>query len=298
MTIGTGTAPRIESADLNLANLFKDFYTIPDFQREYVWKHENVERLLQDIYDEPGHITHGPEYFIGSIVGCSNDDGTYQLIDGQQRLTTCYLILCAIRDALAETGTSSSDTLQGQISATSMNPHTGNDVFRYRLTLQYQDSDGVLEKIASSAVEITAIPITTASVRHLRDAYVTIHEFLSANFDNDPARLKPFVAAFTHRVKLIRIVTPNLSHALKVFETINDRDVGLNAMNLLKNLLFMKTASADYPKLKDRWKTRSRRRSRWHPSPTRWTRPTRRRKPRTCASPVRSSHGWRSSGSG
>lgn len=31
MTIGTGTAPRIESADLNLANLFKDFYTVPDF---------------------------------------------------------------------------------------------------------------------------------------------------------------------------------------------------------------------------------------------------------------------------
>lgn len=39
-----------------------------------------------------------------------------------------------------------------------------------------------------------------------------------------------------------------------MFETINDRGVGLNAMDLLKNLLFMKTSSEDYPRLKDRWK--------------------------------------------
>ena len=56
-------------------------------------------------------------------------------------------------------------------------------------------------------------------------------------------------------MKLIRIKTPSLTNALKVFETINDRGVGLNAMDLLKNLLFMKTPSSDYPQLKERWKT-------------------------------------------
>lgn len=74
-----------------------------------------------------------------------------------------------------------------------MNPHMGDDVFRYRLTLQYQDSDGVLEKIASSAVEITAIPVTTASVRHLRDAYGTIcgglHPPREAHPHRDPESL-------------------------------------------------------------------------------------------------------------
>ncbi|MDP9367782.1 MAG: DUF262 domain-containing HNH endonuclease family protein [Chloroflexota bacterium] len=259
MTAATASAPRIESSDLHLADLFKDFYSVPDFQREYVWAPENVDRLLQDVYDEfydeHGHLTTDSEYFIGSVVVCSGHDGTYQLIDGQQRLTTCYLILCAIRDALAETGTSPSDTLQRQIAATSMNPRTGEDVFRYRLALQYDDSDGVLERIAGKDDAVATIPGTTASVRHICAAYAAISEFLSANFDQDPVRLRRFVAAFTHRVKLIRIVTPNLSHALKVFETINDRGVGLNAMDLLKNLLFMKTTSADYPKLKDRWKT-------------------------------------------
>ncbi len=259
MTSVVATAPRIESSDLNLADLFKDFYSVPDFQREYVWAPENVERLLQDVhdefYDEHGHLTPSSEYFIGSIVVCPGDDGTSQLIDGQQRLTTCYLVLCAIRDALMAPGCPAPETLQGQIAAPSMNPHTGKDIFRYRLTLQYDDSDGVLEKIARTNVDVATIPDTTASVRHIREAYIAVREFLSANFDNDPDRLRPFIAAFTLRVKLIRIVTPNLSHALKVFETINDRGVGLNAMDLLKNLLFMQTASEDYPKLKDRWKT-------------------------------------------
>ncbi len=260
MGVNVAAVPKIESTDLNLADLFKDFYTVPDFQREYVWEPENVERLLQDVhdefYDEFGRLESGAgsEYFIGSIVVCPSGDGTFEIIDGQQRLTTCYLILCAVRDALARAGSPSSETLQAQIAATSMNPITGDDVFRYRLELQYEDSDGVLEKIASNGHAVAAIPDSTASVRHIRAAYGAITEFLGANFDREPTRLKPFLAAFTHRVKLIRIVTPNLSHALKVFETINDRGVGLNAMDLLKNLLFMRTASADYPKLKDRWK--------------------------------------------
>jgi uncharacterized protein with ParB-like and HNH nuclease domain len=52
MAAASPTAPRIESNDLNLADLFKDFYAVPDFQREYVWEPEHVERLLQDVYDE------------------------------------------------------------------------------------------------------------------------------------------------------------------------------------------------------------------------------------------------------
>src|SRR5437899_83764 len=98
------TVPKIESADLTLAEVYKDFYTVPDFQREYVWQPENVERLLQDVldefYDEDGRLVgNDDEYFLGSIVACPGEkNGTLTLIDGQQRLTTIYLVLCCIRD--------------------------------------------------------------------------------------------------------------------------------------------------------------------------------------------------------
>ncbi len=251
--------PKIESADLSISALFNDFYVVPDFQREYVWEERNVEQFLEDILDEfsdsHGNITAGEaEYFIGSIVGCKDSTGAFQLIDGQQRLTTIYLVLCVIRDRLVRLASGAPSTLLKQIADSRIDPITGEDVPSYRLSLQYEDSDGVLEKIAKGDQAPSSIARNTESVKHILDAYEAIDTFLNNAFPDDPAKLRSFFAAFTLRVKLIRILTPNLAHALKVFETINDRGVGLNAMDLLKNLLFMRTTADRHELLKRRWK--------------------------------------------
>lgn len=252
------TTAKIESNDLTLAEVYQNFYTVPDFQREYVWQTDNVEKLLQDVYDEffdaDGQLVPSPEYFIGSIVTCSDNGAALQLIDGQQRLTTTYLVLCAIRDELLDLGADVPNNLKQNIADLSMDPTTGDDVPLHRLVLQYQDSQGVLATLADRTVPIDNIVPTTASVRNILSAYRTAREFLGANFQGNPSAVKKFYAAITTRVKLIRIKTPDLTRALKVFETINDRGVGLNSMDLLKNLLFMKTSSTDYPNLKGRWK--------------------------------------------
>jgi uncharacterized protein DUF262 len=82
-------APRIESTDLSLQDLFKDFYLVPDFQREYVWEDENVVKLFEDIYDEfydaDGRSIDANEYFVGSVVACRNPTGWFELIDQQPR---------------------------------------------------------------------------------------------------------------------------------------------------------------------------------------------------------------------
>ena len=248
---------KIESKDLSVEDLFKDFYTVPDFQREYVWERDQVERLLQDVqdefFDEDGRLIKGPEYFLGSIVVCRDDDGTLSLIDGQQRMTTIFLILCAIRDLLNESDESPSDTLKGQIAASSIND-VGDEVYRHRLVLQYDDSKGILKNVVDDPAHLNEVKEKTISVQRIRSAYQDILEFLRANDDSSAKKLKLFYATFTKRVKLIRIITPSLTNALKVFETVNDRGVGLNAMDLLKNLLFMKTSPGEYPKLKQRWK--------------------------------------------
>lgn len=251
-------SPKIESQDLSVGALFKDFYSVPDFQREYVWQREQVERLLQDLYeefyDEDGRILSGPEYFLGSIVACKGEDGAFQLIDGQQRMTTLYLILCVVRDILNESGTASSKVLDSQIADAAIDPRTYEEVDRFRVTLQYQDSEGVLERIASGDIPLNSIAEKTVSVKNILSACRDIREFIMVNLDVNPKGLREFHGVLTTRVKLIRIVTPTIANALKVFETVNDRGVGLNAMDLLKNLLFMRTISRDYPRLKERWK--------------------------------------------
>ena len=257
MTTGA-VVPRIESNDFSLMQLFKDFYTVPDFQREYVWEPGHVEKLLMDVfdefYDEENRLVEGPEYFLGSIVACADPEGTHQLIDGQQRLTTIYLVICAVRDLMREVAGKEGEAIAGLIRSVSADQKTMADIARYRLELQYDDSRGALEKIANADIPVERVEPETESIRHLVDAYATIREFFRVHFDDDLDRVQSFLGAFLNRVKIIRVLTPNLAHALKVFETINDRGIGLNPMDLLKNLLFMKASPEQYSKLKVTWK--------------------------------------------
>ena len=80
--------------------------------------------------DEENRIIGSSEYFIGSVVACGDETGTYQLIDGQQRLTTIYVTICAIRDQLVQLGEAATQSLQTIIKSVSMDRRTMEDVSR------------------------------------------------------------------------------------------------------------------------------------------------------------------------
>ncbi len=246
-------AQTIESLDLPLGEIFNGFYVVPSFQREFVWEDQQVEQLLRDIHDEFSEDGRTSEYFIGSLVVCPGDGHVLELIDGQQRMTTAYLFLCAVRDHLAAIGAAPIAALDGNIAAA----HTdekGRDVFRYRVDLQYEDSCDVLKALAEGSSGVDHIPHATRSVANIINAYQTVRAFLNSEFGDDAEAVREFYAYFIHHVKVVRIKTHSVAHALKVFETINDRGVGLDAMDLLKNLMFMRASREDFEKLKDRWK--------------------------------------------
>jgi hypothetical protein len=243
----------VQSRDINIASVFQDFYVVPDYQREYVWDSDDVEILLVDINSElaGSDPNLAPEYFIGSIVVCPGASGMLELIDGQQRMTTLFLTLCAIRDSLESLDQQIPGALPPQISSVSTDS-SGNDHFRYRLDLQYEDSIGVLERIAKAEPEEKGRP--TRSITNIRNAYAVALSFIARELGGDPTRIRAFYGYLTNKVKLIRIQTEDVTKALKIFETINDRGVGLDAMDLLKNLLFMKAGRAEFDQLKAPWK--------------------------------------------
>jgi uncharacterized protein with ParB-like and HNH nuclease domain len=245
----------IESHDISLGKLFDDFYIVPDYQREYVWGEEEVIQLLEDVHTEyaSSQAQGSSEYFIGSIVVCARPDRVLELIDGQQRMTTTYLFLCAVRDHLQQQGVQAISQLSSQIAASDID-ESGNDIFRYRLDLQYEDSGRVMEAVAEGKGGLEAVPNTTLSIENIKGAYATIQSFLEEKFGADIAELRRFYSFFTRNVKLIRIKTQSVAHALKIFETINDRGKGLDSMDLLKNLLFMHARAGDFERLKEKWK--------------------------------------------
>lgn len=255
------TQQTIESQDLTIGNVFNDFYVVPSYQREYVWEEKQVEQLFTDIMTEfsSDNRDQNSEYFIGSIVVCPRPDDVYELIDGQQRMTTAYIFLCAVRDHLKKIVPKSAiETLKKQIAATDVD-NEGKDVFRYRVSLQYEDSGKILEVLAKESemgdrADIESISQTTRSIQNIVNAYNIIRSFIRNEFGEDEVGLRKFYAYFTKNVKLIRVKTISVAHALKVFETINDRGVGLDSMDLLKNLMFMQAKAEDFNKLKDKWK--------------------------------------------
>ncbi len=234
------------------------FYEIPAFQREYVWKEAQVNSLLSDahdaLFDEKGSPTNG-EYFIGSIVAYLDSENVFQLIDGQQRITTLFITLCAIRDARKFLSDPESlSFLEGMIKD-QYQKLDGTTGMRLRLKPLYEDASDVLELIALGKFsELGDRKRLPNSARNMQMAYETVSEFLKEQFNSDVAAIRKFQAHLTKRIRMVRIQTLGISDALRIFETINDRGVGLNALDLLKNLLFMQVSKEDFDKLTSVWK--------------------------------------------
>ena len=234
--------------DLNVEECFKDFYIVPDYQREYVWRADHeVTQLLMDLYDEFSS-NKNKEYFIGTTVVFDNN-GQKELIDGQQRTTTLFLMLCAFRNLYALRGlpTKVSDQLLQNVRY----DEEGDEVTQLHLVLQYPDSETIIQQIVNRSPKRTA---TSASAKRINDAYETIYKIIADNTEKDIDELKSLFMYFLRKLKFIQILTPDINDALKIFETINDRGVGLNPMDLLKNLIFQQVPRDKFYKLKDRWK--------------------------------------------
>ncbi|NEP77996.1 MAG: DUF262 domain-containing protein [Okeania sp. SIO3C4] len=250
----------IKSQDLNIDKLFEDFYIIPEYQREYVWKEDNVEQLLKDIFAEfpSSNYEHkADDYFIGSIIVCNQDDGEdnlYVVIDGQQRITTIYIISCVIRNYINRLEDhKTTDNIKAKILGT-YTDSKGYGFEKYKVKVQYDDRNEILETFAKDNFDDIDYKAGSDSINFLIDAYHTVWNFIKTQFNENEDEIRKFYVHLTRKVKLVRVTTSDINHALRVFETINDRGVGLNAMDLLKNLIFKNASSDDYENLNQNWK--------------------------------------------
>ncbi|HDO1322826.1 TPA: DUF262 domain-containing protein [Aeromonas veronii] len=249
---------RIENHKYSIEEAFREcFYIVPDYQREYVWTDKEVHQLLEDI-GEQIDVGTTREYFIGTILVSPTDQKNhYEVIDGQQRLTTFFLLLCALKHLFQ--GEPQRQMISGLIS-TSYVDSDGEVRSNLKLEPRYENAGEVMAKL----VELDSEPQTVrsgiqaagiasfGSLENLVNAYSTLYRYLKDNYD-DVAKLKKYWGYLANNVVFIQIST-DVSSALKIFETINERGVGLNPMDLLKNLLFTQVKQTQFTQLKDEWK--------------------------------------------
>ena len=242
----------VKSDVLNIANLSNYFFVVPDYQREYVWKaNDQVQQYLQDIDAEVGSQQ---SYFLGSIIVVKNNNNKYDVIDGQQRLTTIVITLCALRRLLQEMETDSTiaDQIKDKIKSVLYDINLETLSYDVRLELQYEESKNFLSCLIKNE---KYSDIDTPSIERMKEAYQTIYDFYSQKFNSDGEKdtLKAIHYLLT-KVEIVMIKTESISSALKIFETINQRGTGLNAMDLVKNLLFRSVGESEFNKIKEIWK--------------------------------------------
>ena len=239
-------------------------YRVPPFQRDYSWTDDEWDDLWQDIlglFDEEAEQAH----YMGYLVLQSADSKRFDIIDGQQRLTTLsVMVLSALSHLkeLARLGLDAGkndrrrDALQnayiGYLDPVSLVPRSKLELNRHNNRF-YQTYLVPLDTLPQRGLN--------ASEHQLRKAFLWFRDKLKGYVgqkEESGERLTAFIDALVDKLFFTVITVTDELNAFKVFETLNARGVRLSSTDLLKNYLFSIIHSADYHEselraLEERW---------------------------------------------
>lgn len=220
-------------------------YRIPRFQRDYSWTEEEWEDLWQDIL---GTVKPGgePAHYMGYLVLQSKDDKVFDVIDGQQRLTTLSLIVLSVLRNLKRLIDSGVDAENNQRRAEQirqtyigyLDPVTL--VSRSKLTLNHNNDN----YYQTYLVPLGHLPQRRirASEHGLRKAFEwfdkRVRDYATGDKGDEGVTLASLIETASDHLFFTVITVTDELNAYKVFETLNARGVRLSATDLLKNYLF------------------------------------------------------------
>lgn len=244
---------QIESGKMFIQNVFGNYnnhemwYKIPEYQRPYVWEDEQVIALLEDI-SSAQQFTQDSEYFLGSIVFHSklSESKLYrdnELLDGQQRLTTLYILMAVIRDLSEDEDLKKTcrDAIYQKENKFKGIPE------RMRITFDIRDE---VKEFAEEFIKIDNSTLRKDSlldlvnkgqdinVKNMAKAIITIREWF---LKSENINVEDFFIHLMNNVLLIFVSSQELDDAFRLFTVLNDRGVKLRNSDILKadNLKFV-----------------------------------------------------------
>ena len=190
-------------------------YEVPIYQRNYAWEKEEIFTFIQDVYDACNSVRNN--YYIGTLVTFHKGDQVYEVIDGQQRLTTINLVL-------------------GALGINRQNKLT------YRARKKSNDT-------------INSIPDFEIDEKDLGiiNGYRYAEEAIDEIIPNDEEKRKLFKVYFQQNVQLIHYQVPKDIDLNHYFEIMNSRGEQLEKHEIIKARLLEKLSNADKAKFHQLW---------------------------------------------
>jgi uncharacterized protein with ParB-like and HNH nuclease domain len=222
---------------------------IPSYQRRFSWEEEQFEDLWNDL----DNVGKGESHFFGTIVFMSGThvaQGTNEIdiVDGQQRITTISILLCAIRDYLQENFEENEineriDTIEENLWLVDRDGERQG----MRLELGNLDHDSYESLVNSRINEIDNENIASA------------YEYFYNQIDDELGEIdevKNLHDKILDRLIYVSITAKGHSDAYQLFETMNNRGLSLSPIDLMKNYLLMKASkrsSTDEDRAENLW---------------------------------------------
>ncbi len=239
-------------------------YRVPPFQRDYSWTEDEWDDLWQDLlglFDEDGEDAH----YMGYLVLQTANNKNFDIIDGQQRITTVSILILAGLSHLQELSVAGIDAESNRRRKEQLqNSYIGyvdpvTLVTRAKLELNRHNNRFYRTYLAP--LEVMPQRGLNASEHQLRKAFLWFRERLRGRMGTETdsgQRLAQFVDTLVDKLFFTSITVTDELNAFKVFETLNARGVRLSATDLLKNYLFSILSSSDTHEeelrsLEDRW---------------------------------------------
>ena len=250
---------KIESQDRTVDELLNAaYFKVPRFQRPYSWERAEVEDFWNDtIADADG------EYFIGSIVLFSHSQGILGIVDGEQRLTTITMLLCALRDAFAQ---EQLDGLARGIHRLIERPDINNN---NQFVLQTETSYPYLQQVIQSFPKQDDNIEAGDEEKRLEQAFNLLKDSIATSIDGirsnrslsekkQATAVRKNLVAIRDRIlslKTIMVALASEDDAYVIFETLNTRGRDLTVSDLVRTHItrLLPQANRNVDRAKDRF---------------------------------------------
>ncbi|MCQ2778357.1 DUF262 domain-containing protein [Helicobacter pylori] len=226
---------KIESEDSYLQDILKDklYYQIPIYQRPYQWTEENCEKLLDDLFFNYEDDREG-DYFCGSLVliAISEDSKvkTYDVVDGQQRLSTFILLAKVLATLFLERLTEESkEYLQESLNSR----HGKKDRLNFNAIGFNSKKD-----FQYALTSFNDAHVSNNKNNYLKNA-ICLKNYIRKKEIED---INDFIEWLYFKVVFITITCPDADKALRIFSVLNARGLPLHAIDVFKVELLKKIA--------------------------------------------------------
>lgn len=233
---------------------------VPEWQRNYSWTTSEVETFWQDLnlFEQtyPFDNVVDQEYFLGSVV-IVDVNTAHLLLDGQQRIATSAILISVIRDFLEHYSRNAALRVSNRYLTDyddAMNQKT------YKLTLNKYDRDFFKREILEyrDAAYVSTEP-QIESHRLIRKARLFFVQQFERIYDEiaHPERAHQWalriLKILTNHFSVVAVVSNDEDNAATVFETLNDRGIGLSTPDLLRNFILRRASDDSREEIINLW---------------------------------------------